>query len=177
MLCQFKSYDITRLAPCDIHACLNLFYLLPAKNRTSHQNNDASSSENTLKVESRSKNAVLSYQFNPILPIELLRRKMWQNTRNCVNFVSVLVNNTRGLKTVVSHNAARSSPAQPGYASEDRILQIKQHQNDFTKQFPSVTLILNKTMTEESRAALEKWKQERIAEIGEEEFKKFYEGT
>lgn len=105
-------------------------------------------------------------------------RTMWSNTRTCINFVGVsLQNNTlRGLKTLAVNNAAKSSPAQPGYASEDKILQIKQHQNDYAKQYPSVTLILNKTMTEESRAALEKWKQERIAELGQEEFNRFYEG-
>lgn len=95
-----------------------------------------------------------------------------------MNFVGVLLNNgaVRGLKTCSVRNATRSSPATPGYASEDKILQMKQHQNDYAKQYPSVTLILNKTMTEESRNALEKWKQERIAEMGEEEFNRFYEG-
>lgn len=95
-----------------------------------------------------------------------------------MNFVGVLLNNgaVRGLKTCFVRNATRSSPATPGYASEDKILQMKQHQNDYAKQYPSVTLILNKTMTEESRNALEKWKQERIAEMGEEEFNRFYEG-
>ncbi|CAB3255925.1 unnamed protein product [Arctia plantaginis] len=67
------------------------------------------------------------------------------------------------------------SAAQPGYVSEDKILQIKHHQNDYAQQYPSVTLILNKTMTDDSRTALEKWKQERIAEMGVEEFNKFYE--
>lgn len=112
-------------------------------------------------------------KYNLGLPVEVLKRKMWQNTRTYVNFVGVLLNNAtvRGFKTVAARNTA-----QPGYASEDKILQIKPHQNDFAQQYPSVTLILNKTMTEESRIALEKWKQERIAEIGEEEFNKFYEG-
>lgn len=82
----------------------------------------------------------------------------------------------RGVKTSAVCGATKSSPLQPGYASEDKILQIKQHQNDYAKQFPSVTLILNKTMTGESMANLEKWKKEKIAEVGEEEFKKFYEG-
>lgn len=103
---------------------------------------------------------------------------MWQNTRTCFNLVGVLLNGTqvRCLKTVAVNNATRSSPAQPGYASEDKILQIKQHKNDFTEQYPSVTLILNKTMTEESRKLLEKWKQERIAEMGLEEFNRFHQG-
>lgn len=92
--------------------------------------------------------------------------------------LGVMFNNAsgRGFKTWAACNAARSSPAQPGYASEDKIIQIKPHQNDYAQQYPSVTLILNKTMTEESRTALEKWKQERIAEIGLEEFNKFYQG-
>lgn len=103
---------------------------------------------------------------------------MWQNTRTCVNLVGVLLNNgsARGFKTSSVSSATKSSPATPGYASEDRILQIKQHENDYAKQYPSVTLILNKTMTDDSRNALEKWKLERIAEMGEEEFNRFYEG-
>ncbi|CAG9788314.1 unnamed protein product [Diatraea saccharalis] len=151
-----------------------------AKNRISHQNNDATSSnENTSNLKSGKENVVLTDYFNcnPFLPVALLKRKMWQNSRNLVSLVGVMINNTtcRGLKTFTPCNAARSSPAEPGYASEDRILQIKPHQNDFTKQYPSVTLILNKTMTEDSKNALEKWKQERIAEMGLEEFNKFYE--
>lgn len=103
---------------------------------------------------------------------------MWSNTRTCYNFVRVLLNGSqvRCLTTASVSNTAQSSPAQPGYASEDKILQIRQHQNDFTQQFPSVTLILNKTMTEESRKTLEKWKQERIAEMGLEEFNRFHQG-
>ncbi|CAH2983014.1 unnamed protein product [Chilo suppressalis] len=148
-----------------------------AKNRNSQQNNSAASSnENSSNLESSKKNDVLTNFFSPFLTLEVFKRKMWQNSRNCVSLLGVLINNTtcRGLKTFVPSNAARSSPAEPGYASEDRILQIKQHQNDFTKQYPSVTLILNKTMTEESKNALEKWKQERIAEMGLEEFNRFY---
>lgn len=118
-------------------------------------------------------------KYSPVLTMEVLKRKMWQNTRTCLNFAGVLLSDgsVRGLKTCSVSNATRSSPATPGYASDDKILQIKQRQNDYAKQFPSVTLILNKTMTEESRDALEKWKQERIAEMGEEEFNRFYEGN
>lgn len=149
-----------------------------AKNR-SHQNNGATATnENTLKLESN-RDVVASYSKFSVNPVETIRTTMWQNTRNLVNFVGVLLNNSsavRGLKTIVPVNAAQSSPAKPGYASEDRILQIKPHRNDFAQQYPSVTLILNKTMTDESRNALEKWKQERIAEMGEEEFNKFYQG-
>lgn len=116
--------------------------------------------------------------YNPVLAVNVLKNKMWQNTRHCVNFVGVVLNKTivRSIATSASCNAARSSPAQPGYASEDKILQIKQHKNDYAQQYPSVTLILNKTMTDESRNALEKWKQERIAEMGLAEFEKFYAG-
>ncbi|KAJ8719766.1 hypothetical protein PYW08_011941 [Mythimna loreyi] len=155
-----------------------------AKNRASHQNNGATASnENTLKfLESTERNGNRQNQtltgyvkYNPVSAVNVLKNKMWQNTKHCVNFVGVVLNNTvRTVATSASCNAARSSPAQPGYASEDKILQIKQHKNDFAQQYPSVTLILNKTMTEESKAALEKWKQERIAELGEEEFNKFY---
>ncbi|KAF9424234.1 hypothetical protein HW555_000627 [Spodoptera exigua] len=154
-----------------------------AKNRTSHQNNDSTASnENKLKfLESTERNGGQSQiltgyvKYNPVLAVNVLKTKMWQNTRHCVNFVGVVLNNTvRGVATSASCNAARSSPAQPGYASEDKILQIKPHKNDYAQQYPSVTLILNKTMTDESRSALEKWKQERIAEMGLEEFNKFY---
>ncbi|KAJ0175988.1 hypothetical protein K1T71_008162 [Dendrolimus kikuchii] len=149
-----------------------------AKNSCSHQNNTgASPNGNNLKfLENVSGQCLSVYsKYNSAVPKEVF--KMWQNTKNCVNIVGVLFKNTaiRGYKTATTHNAAKSSPAQPGYVSEDKILQIKQHQNDFAKQYPSVTLILNKTMTDESRSALEKWKQERIAEMGEEEFKRFYE--
>lgn len=153
-----------------------------AKNSASHQNNGATASdENRLKfIESVYRNVVEGsraltghLKFNTVA---VLNNKMWQKTRQCVNFVGLLNNSVvRGIATTSSCNAAKSSPAEPGYASEDKILQIRQHQNDFAQQFPSVTLILNKTMTDESRAALEKWKQERIAEMGLEEFNKYYE--
>lgn len=149
-----------------------------AKN-SAHQNTGAVSPvENVTKyVDVRNAiGSLSSYLNSPVLSVDI-GSKMWQNTRNCGNFVGVLLNNmaVRSLTTSAVQNAARSSAAQPGYASEDKILQIKQHRNDFTDQFPSVTLILNKTMTEESRAALEKWKQERIAELGQEEFERFYQ--
>lgn len=110
--------------------------------------------------------------------LEGVKDKMWQKSRNCTNLLGIFFNGApvRGFKTSAVQNAARSSPAQPGYVSEDKILQIKPYQNDFTQQYPSVTLILNRTMTEENRKALEKWKQDRIAEMGEEEFNRFYQG-
>lgn len=150
-----------------------------AKNNT-HQNTGAAPPADNVSKYIEAQNAVTSrlssYLSSPVLSGEI-GKKMWQNTRNCVNIVGVLLNNTavRCLQTSAVHNAAGSSAAQPGYASEDKIMQIKQHHNDFTQQYPSVTLILNKTMTEESRAALEKWKQERIAEMGQEEFDRFYQ--
>ncbi|CAK1543231.1 unnamed protein product [Leptosia nina] len=96
---------------------------------------------------------------------------------NSVATNSVVFNNIplRGIRTSVPIHATKSFPAEPGFANEDRILQIKQHRNDFTQQYPSVTLILNKTMTEDSQKALEKWKKERIADMGLDEFNKFYE--
>ncbi|XP_026730592.1 mitochondrial genome maintenance exonuclease 1-like [Trichoplusia ni] len=156
-----------------------------AKNSVSHQNNGANATnENKLKfLGSTDRNEIgqcktlTGYlRYNPVLAVNVLKNKMWQNTRHCVNFVGVVLNNTvvRSLATSASCNAVRSSPAQPGYVSEDKILQIKHHKNDYAEQFPSVTLILNKTMTEESRAALEKWKQEKIAEMGLDEFNKYY---
>lgn len=118
------------------------------------------------------------YISSPALAIEVLKNRMWQNTKQCVNLVGVLFNSAtvRSISTSSICSAARSSAVQPGYVSEDKILQIKHHQNDYAQQYPSVTLILNKTMTDDSRNALEKWKQERIAEMGEEEFNKFYQG-
>ncbi|KAL4715756.1 hypothetical protein ACJJTC_006335 [Scirpophaga incertulas] len=146
------------------------------KNRTSHQNNSPTSiSEKNTKFKSdRNADLIGRTQF---LSLNILRRKMWQTGRNSVNLVGVLLNNvaTRSFQRFAPCSAAISSPAQPGYVNDDRILQIKQHQNEFAQQYPSVTLILNKTMTDESRVALEKWKQERIAEMGQEEFNKFYE--
>lgn len=123
------------------------------------------------------KHDITGLGYNPALQMEVFKRKMWQNTRTCVNLVGVLINNAsvRGLKTVAANNAAGNTAAQQ-YASEDKIIQMKPHRNDYAQQFPSVTLILNKTMTNESRAALEKWKQERIAEMGQEEFERFYQG-
>lgn len=136
--------------------------------------------QNKTDVGSLKKNVLKSqvcYEiFSRLNPLSVLKTKMWSNSKTCVNFVGVFCqNNVRGFKTAVVCGAAKSVPAQPGYVSEDKILQIKQHQNDYAKQYPSVTLILNKTMTEESQKALEKWKQERIAEMGQEEFSRFYE--
>ncbi|KOB72415.1 Mitochondrial genome maintenance exonuclease 1 [Operophtera brumata] len=147
-----------------------------AKN-SSHQNNVATAEPASKYTAVRNAFESLSYLNSPVLSGEVFGKKMWQNTKNCVSFVGVLLNNTaiRTLSTSSVCSATKSSPAQPGYASEDKILQIKQHQNDFAKQYPSVTLILNKTMTEESAKTLEKWKQERIAEMGLEEFNRFYE--
>ncbi|KAI5630982.1 mitochondrial genome maintenance exonuclease 1 isoform X1 [Phthorimaea operculella] len=148
-----------------------------AKNtQDTHQNiSRANDSANAAKIEENAtKYSSTSLIYNPL---EVLKRNMWGNARNCVNFVGVLLNPAaRGFQTYsASQRSTRSSPAQPGYNSEDKIIQIKQHKNDFAIQYPSVTLILNRTMTEEQRKALEKWKQERIAEMGEEEFKRFYE--
>lgn len=145
-------------------------YYFAAKNN-SQQNN--ANPEHTSKFTMRN---ALSLSFLSPLS-EVIKTTMWQSSRNSGNLVGLLLNNSvRALSTSSVCNATRSSPAQPGYASEDKILQIKPHRNDFAKQFPSVTLILNKTMTEESAKALEKWKQERIAEMGLEEFNRFYEG-
>ncbi|XP_068628401.1 mitochondrial genome maintenance exonuclease 1-like isoform X1 [Battus philenor] len=143
---------------------------------TSHQNIKAGVSNESAKKFSATENVhglCLTYKQT----FDIIKRNMWQNTKTCLNYAAVLINNStvRGIKTFVASNAAISSPAEPGYVSEDKILQIKPHQNDFAKQIPSVTLVLNKTMTEESKAALEKWKQERIAELGQDEFNKFCE--
>lgn len=176
--CQLKSYDNSRVAPCIIDTRGNIYF--SAKNST-HQDTGAKAPvENISKyvdVRSAVTSRLSGYLNSPVLSVEV-GRKMWQNTKNCVGIVGVLLNNTtvRCIQTSVVQNAAGSSAAQLGYASEDKILQIRQHRNDFTQQFPSVTLILNKTMTEESRTALEKWKQDRIAEMGPEEFERFYQG-
>lgn len=174
------------------HSCIDFNLCVAAKNSQElHQNNSTDGSkdsvDSSLKInESSVKNAVENCsvptcysKYSPVLPIEVFKTKMWQKTRTCLNFVGVLLNNAtaRGIKTLAASNAARSSPAQPGYVSEDKILQIKPHSNDYAVQYPSVTLVLNKTMPDESKAAIEKWKQGRIAELGEEEFNRVYEGT
>lgn len=166
-----KSYDSYGSAPHCPHAFI--IACVTAKNTT--QQNNRTTKENTVKFVIN--NAVIR-PFAHSTVIQGLNNKMWQNTRHCLNIFGVLLNNTaiRGLKTSVVCGTAKSSPAQPGYPSEDKILQIKHHRNDYAEQYPSVTLILNKTMTEESRLALEKWKQERIAEMGVEEFNRFYQG-
>ncbi|XP_072930685.1 mitochondrial genome maintenance exonuclease 1-like [Epargyreus clarus] len=154
-----------------------------AKNtQTSHQNNGSSASARSESTQKFVRNTirnenVIGYACSPVSVLDVCKSKMWQSARTSFNIAGVLLNNTavRGLKSVSVRNAARSSPAQPGYASEDKIIQIKHHKNDFTQQYPSVTLILNKTMSEETRAILEKWKQERIAEMGLEEFNRYYE--
>ncbi|XP_050666790.1 mitochondrial genome maintenance exonuclease 1-like isoform X1 [Leptidea sinapis] len=150
-----------------------------AKNR-SHQNNtprvQSESTQNFVNVKTRNNTSVelLKYYSTAASSLNAI---MWQNTHRCLNSAGGLLNNIifRGLKTSSWVCAAQSFPAVPGFESDDRILTIKQHQNDYTKQFPSVTLILNKTMTEDSRKALEKWKKERIEEMGLEEFNRFYE--
>ncbi|XP_059062936.1 uncharacterized protein LOC131855654 [Achroia grisella] len=151
-----------------------------SKNKISHQNNDATTTNTKCVVSVENAvdkaNFLVAKKSNPAGFVEAFKNKMFQNSKCSLNFAGLLLNNTvvRGIKTFASAHAA-SSPAQPGYASDDGILQIKPHKNDFAKQYPSVTLILNKTMTEESRTALEKWKQERIAEMGLDAFNKFYE--
>lgn len=159
-------------------------FIVAAKNsEESHQNNIGSKAQtdNTLIKYSLINlvgNVGVLTHYISAKPLEVLNTRMWPKTKT-VGVLGVLFNNAsvRGFKTWAASNAARSSPAQPGYASEDKIVQIKPHQNDYAQQYPSVTLILNKTMTEESRTALEKWKQERISEMGLEEFNKFYQGT
>lgn len=149
----------------------------------SHQNNSGSKARadnSSIKCSVRSLfgNVGVATRYTSVNLLDLLKTRMWPNSKSCVSVLGVLFNNTsvRGFKIWAVNNAVRSSPAQPGYSSEDKIVQIKPHQNDYAQQYPSVTLILNKTMTEDSRTALEKWKQERIAEMGLEEFNKFYQG-
>ncbi|KPJ04596.1 Uncharacterized protein C20orf72 [Papilio xuthus] len=143
--------------------------------QTSHQNNKAGVSSESTQKFSASEHVLRCLNYDRTFGI--FKRNMWQNTKNCINYAAVLLNTNalRGIKTFAVSNTARSSAAETGYVSEDKILQIKPHQNDFAKQYPSVTLILNKTMTDDSRVALEKWKKERIAEMGLDEFNRFYE--
>ncbi|XP_014355456.2 mitochondrial genome maintenance exonuclease 1 [Papilio machaon] len=143
--------------------------------QTSHQNNKPGVSSESTQKYSASEHVLRCLNYDRTFGI--FKSNMWQNTKNCINYAAVLLNNNalRGIKTFAVSNTARSSAAETGYVSEDKILQIKPHQNDFAKQYPSVTLILNKTMTDDSRVALEKWKKERIAEMGLDEFNRFYE--
>lgn len=155
--------------------------LKEAKNRSNQNNKTSTSNKSTQNFIDLRQHVVVPSpraSFDRVLKsVKTMNCNMWGNTRTCYNLVRVLLNGSqvRCLATASVSNTAQSSPAQPGYASEDKILQIRQHQNDFTQQFPSVTLILNKTMTEESRKTLEKWKQERIAEMGLDEFNRFHQ--
>lgn len=170
------------LAPCDIR----IYYLklsFAAKNST-HQNRAKVQSDSTQKFcTTMAKNVVgtINSLIVPgcssyLLPITSIS-KMYQTTRNLFSVTGVVYSvAVRGIRTSAVVNATKSFPAEPGLVSEDKILHIKQHQNDYTQQYPSVTLILNKTMTEDSRKALEKWKKERIEEMGLEEFNNFHEG-
>ena len=45
------------------------------------------------------------------------------------------------------------------------------------RQVPSVTMVLNQTMSESSAIALALWRKRKIAEVGEEGFKLFMQGT
>ncbi|XP_038212566.1 mitochondrial genome maintenance exonuclease 1-like isoform X1 [Zerene cesonia] len=154
-----------------------------AKNSTHQNNRTKVQSESTQKYfETSTENvleALYSVGFRRSKPslFSSVRSTMYQNTRNILNFAGAVLNNIpiRGLQTSSLVNATKSIPAEPGFVSEDRILQIKQHRNDYAQQYPSVTLILNKTMNEESKKALEKWKKERIEEMGLEEFNRFYQ--
>ncbi|CAH3978094.1 unnamed protein product [Pieris brassicae] len=153
-----------------------------AKNNT-HQNRAKVQSDSMQKFCHSAASSLFSTLSTLIAPVYnssvfpiINKNKMYQNTRNVFNATGVVYNiAVRSIKTSSVANATKSFPAEPGFASEDKILQIRQHQNDYTKQFPSVTLILNKTMTEESRKALEKWKKERIEEMGVEEFNRYHE--
>ncbi|CAF4831137.1 unnamed protein product [Pieris macdunnoughi] len=153
-----------------------------AKNST-HQNRAKVQSDSVEKFCHSAARSLFSSVSSLIAPVYnssvfpiINKNKMYQNTRNLLNATGVVYNiAVRSIKTSSVANATKSFPAEPGFASEDKILQIRQHQNDYTKQFPSVTLILNKTMTEESRKALEKWKKERIEEMGLEEFNRYNE--
>ncbi|GBP54444.1 Mitochondrial genome maintenance exonuclease 1 [Eumeta japonica] len=153
-----------------------------AKNNSSADKNNTAVTRDvgsdSVKYGSDLQNVIPGHSVYPISVVQALKKTMWLNTRSCVNFISALSQQKliyRGIRTPAFHGAAKSSAVQAGYDSEDKILQIKQHQNDYAQQYPSVTLILNKTMTEESQQALEKWKQERIAEMGLEEFNRYYE--
>lgn len=51
------------------------------------------------------------------------------------------------------------------------------HQTSTKCNLPSVTRILNATMSEQSKAALEKWKNSMIEKLGEDGFNQYTRGT
>lgn len=59
--------------------------------------------------------------------------------------------------------------------NDNKILRITSTGQEFTK-FPSVSKILQTSMSEEAKEALEKWKQKKIEELGLEGFQKFNQG-
>lgn len=57
--------------------------------------------------------------------------------------------------------------------------QLKENKKLISKNiyaFPSVTRILNQTLSEKSKEALEKWKQDKIQQLGLEGFEIYYQG-
>lgn len=101
---------------------------------------------------------------------------MWSNLRQGLKFSNSKISTRNYRVTPRYGNASQNTTAaKRGYENDEKVLQVKPDKTDLCLEYPSVTLILNKTMTEESSKALQKWKQERIAEMGEEAFNKFYE--
>lgn len=103
------------------------------------------------------------------------------NTKNSLfghsNFVvpSIIV---RNLKTfpMMRNQKVDLEDKKADIPNDNKILRITSAGEEYTK-LPSVTKILATSMSEEAKAALEKWKQTKIEELGLEGFEKFNRGN
>lgn len=80
-----------------------------------------------------------------------------------------------GKKIIMPEIIVRKLTSVPMLASNP--LQEMSHFDKEKVVFPSVTKILSETMSDESKAALERWKKNMIAELGEQGFFIFNKGT
>lgn len=88
---------------------------------------------------------------------------------------SVIIRNLKLFPMISNQRASVASNVSDNEPPEDKILKVTPGDSDH-KSFPSVTKILSQTMAPEARAALEKWKQDKIAELGVEGFERFNKG-
>ncbi|XP_077290993.1 mitochondrial genome maintenance exonuclease 1-like [Arctopsyche grandis] len=88
-----------------------------------------------------------------------------------VGVPSIIIRNFK-MFPMMSNQKVDLVDKKPEAVNEDKIIRVTSSGTQFMN-FPSVTRVLDQTMSEESRAALEKWKQEKIEELGLEGFEKF----
>lgn len=109
-------------------------------------------------------------------PVEIVSSNIKNGILSASNFAvpSIIARNLR-LFPMMSNQKANVADSSSEEVQEEKILQVRSTSIEHNK-LPSVTKILENTMSPESREALEKWRQEKIAELGPEEFEKFYQG-